>query len=309
MLRRFFASSKPINFVVIGIVVVLFLVMYSLATWENLSAGDFIVHKIGIIIGFLLTLGVFDFVVKKNVLTRKNSYAVLCFALFCLAVPAIFSHARVIVAGFFIMLALRRIYSLRSKTDTHKKIFDAAFWIFIASLFYFSSLLFLVLLYFAIIFYCAGNYRNWLMPFGALLVVLLLGTTYALYTTGIMAFIEGYIVYPSYDFTSYSSPKLLIPLSFFLALYLWTIFKYLALLNAAFQTHKPAFALVIIASLIALVIAVGFAPVRNGSEFYFLFGPLAILTSRYVERSKSKWFNEFLLWMIVALPILLIIFL
>jgi hypothetical protein len=283
--------------------------MYSLATWENLSAGDFIVHKIGIIIGFLLTLGVFDFVVKKNVLTRKNSYAVLCFALFCLAVPAIFSHARVIVAGFFIMLALRRIYSLRSKTDTHKKIFDAAFWIFIASLFYFSSLLFLVLLYFAIIFYCAGNYRNWLMPFGALLVVLLLGTTYALYTTGIMAFIEGYIVYPSYDFTSYSSPKLLIPLSFFLALYLWTIFKYLALLNAAFQTHKPAFALVIIASLIALVIAVGFAPVRNGSEFYFLFGPLAILTSRYVERSKSKWFNEFLLWMIVALPILLIIFL
>lgn len=309
MLRRFFASSKPINFVVIGIVVILFLVMYSLATWENLSAGDFIVHKIGIIIGFLLTLGVFDFVVKKNVLTRKNSYAVLCFALFCLAVPAIFSHARVIVAGFFIMLALRRIYSLRSKTDTHKKIFDAAFWIFIASLFYFSSLLFLVLLYFAILFYCAGNYRNWLMPFGALLVVLLLGTTYALYTTGIMAFIEGYIVYPSYDFTSYSSPKLLIPLSFFLALYLWTIFKYFALLNAAFQTHKPAFALVIIASLIALVIAVGFAPVRNGSEFYFLFGPLAILTSRYVERSKSKWFNEFLLWMIVALPILLIILL
>jgi len=309
MLRRFFASSKPINFVVIGIVVVLFLVMYSLATWENLSAGDFIVHKIGIIIGFLLTLGVFDFVVKKNVLTRKNSYAVLCFALFCLAVPAIFLHVRVIVAGFFIMLALRRIYSLRSKTETHKKIFDAAFWIFIASLFYFSSLLFLVLLYFAILFYCAGNYRNWLLPFAALLVVLLLGTTYALYTTGIMAFIEGYIVYPSYDFTSYSSPKLLIPLSFFLALYLWTIFKYLALLNAAFQTHKPAFALVIIASLIALVIAVGFAPVRNGSEFYFLFGPLAILTSRYVERSKSKWFNEFLLWMIVALPILLIILL
>ncbi len=307
MLRRFFASSKPINFVVIGIVVVIFLVMYSLATWATLSAGGFIVRKVGIIFGFLLTLGVPDFVVKKNALTRKNSYAVLCFAFFCLALPAIFLHACIIVAGLFVMLALRRIYSLRSRTDIHKKIFDSAFWIFVASLFYFSSLLFLVLLYFAIIFYCAGNYRNWLMPFAALLVVLLLATTYALFTEGIMAFVQDYIAYPSYDFTNYSLPKLLMPLSFFLALYLWTILRYFALLSAASQRHKPAFVLVIITSFIALVIAVGFAPVRDGSELYFLLAPLAILTSRYVENSKSKWFDEFLLWMIVALPILLII--
>lgn len=306
MLRRFFASSKPINFVVIGIVVILFLILYSLSTWANLSAGDFIVRKIGIIIGFLLTLGVLDFVVKKNALTRKNSYAVLCFALFCLALPATFLHVRVIVAGLFIMLALRRIYSLRSKTETHKKIFDAAFWIFVASLFYFSSLLFIILLYFAIIFYCAGNYRNWLMPFASLLVVILLATTYAMYTGSLMAFLQGYIAYPTYDFTSYSSLELLVPLSFFLALYLWTIVKYFALLNAASQSYKPAFVLVIIASLIALVIGVAFAPVRDGSELYFLFGPLAILTSRYVERSKSKWFSEFLLLMIVALPVVLL---
>ncbi|HEA28404.1 MAG TPA: hypothetical protein ENH91_00150 [Leeuwenhoekiella sp.] len=309
MLRRFFASSKPINFVIIVITLVVFLVVYFLSTWGVEPVGTFILGKLGMILGFLLTLGALDFVVKKNGLTRKNSYAVLVFTFSTLALPSIFSHASIIVAGLLIILALRRIFSLRSKTDTHKKIFDAAFWILIASLFYFPSLLFLPLLYFAIIFYCPGNYRNWLMPFASLIVVVLLVITYALYTGGIGVFVQSYIAFPTYDFTSYSAPRLLIPLSFFLALYLWTVLKYLALLNAASQRHKPAYVLVIITSLVALVIAVGFAPVRDGSELYFLFAPLSILCSRYVERGKSKWFNELLLWMIIALPLALVIFL
>ncbi|WP_031426886.1 DUF6427 family protein [Flavimarina sp. Hel_I_48] len=309
MLRRFFASSKPINFAVIAFIVIAFLITFLLANSPALSVWDLILRQLGVLLGFMITIGTLDFVVKKNVLTRKNSYAVLCFALFCLALPSVFLHLRIIFAGLFIMLALRRIFSLRSKTDTHKKIFDAAFWIFVASLFYFSSLLFLILLYFAILFYCAGNYRNWLMPFASLLVVALLSTTYAMYTGGIMNFIAGYRVLPTYDFTNYSSPELLVPLTFFLALYLWTSLKYFILLNAASQRHKPAFVLVLIASIIALVSAVGFAPVRDGSEFYFFFGPLAIISSRYVEKGKSKWFNELLLWAIVALPVVVLFFL
>ncbi|MGB3775054.1 MAG: DUF6427 family protein [Leeuwenhoekiella sp.] len=306
MLRRFFASSKPINFAIIAITVIVFTVVYSISTWGNLSAGSFILRKVGIIFGFLITLGVLDFVVKKNALIRKNSYAVLCFALFCLALPTVFLHLHIVLSGLFVMLALRRTYSLRSQTDTHKKIFDAAFWIFVASLFYFGSLLFLIMLYFAIIFYCAGNYRNWLMPFASLLVVSLLSITYAMYSDGVEVFVNSYFTYPSFDFRSYSELKLLIPLSFFLALYLWTMLKYFALLNATSQRQKPAYILVIIASFISLVAAICFANTRDGSEFYFFLGPLAIMSSRYIERGKSKWFNEILLWLIVVLPLILI---
>lgn len=308
MLRRFFASSKPINLVVIAALSLLFLIIYFSAQWVGArSLGWYILIKTGIAICFLVTIAVVDFVVKKNGLTKKNTYAVYAFALFSLAFPSLFTQYNVLMAGLFIMLALRRTYSLRSKIDTQKKIFDAAFWIFIASLFYTSAVLFLAVLYCSILFYCAGNYRHWLIPVASLIVVGLLCTTYALYTDGIMPFIANYLQYPSYNFTAYSKPALLIPLSFLAAVYLWTSLKYVAILNTVGQRHKPSYALVIITTLTALAIAVGFAPVRDGSEFYFLLAPLAIISSRYIEKGKSKWFNEILLALFLILPVSLLI--
>lgn len=308
MLRRFFASSKPINLVVIAALSVLFLIIYFFSQEVNTSSlGWHILTRTGIAISFLITIAVVDFVVKKNGLTRKNTYAVYAFALFSLAFPSLFAQYNVLMAGLFIMLALRRTYSLRSKIDTQKKIFDAAFWILIASLFYTSAVLFIGVLYCGILFYCADNYRNWLIPVASLIVVGLMCTTYALYTSGIMAFVSSYLQYPSYDFTAYSKPALLIPLTFLATVYLWTILKYFAILNSVSQRHKPTYALVIITTITALVIAVGFAPVRDGSEFYFFLAPLAIIVSRYIEKGKSKWFNEILLALFLLLPVGLLI--
>jgi hypothetical protein len=45
------------------------------------------------------------------------------------------------------LLALRRLISLQSMKASKEKIFDASLWVFIASLFHFWSILFIVLIF------------------------------------------------------------------------------------------------------------------------------------------------------------------
>ena len=69
------------------------------------------------------------------------------------------------------------------------------------------------------------------------------------------------------------------------------------------KTHRPSAILVIISSLIALVI-IAIAPNKNGSEFLFLFAPLAIIMANYLETIEEKWFREGLIYGLILLPII-----
>jgi hypothetical protein len=69
------------------------------------------------------------------------------------------------VANFFILLAFRRLISLQSLKASKEKIFDASFWIIVAALFQFWSILYLVLVFISIIFHVSRDYRNWFLPF------------------------------------------------------------------------------------------------------------------------------------------------
>ena len=306
MLTSFFGGSKPINFAMIVLAVIVYFTgiylasdFYELTTLEAL--GQFFV-----LLAYLFSLGVLNFVVKRNTLSKRTTYILYFFVCFTFAVPVSFFNYDIVFSGLFILLALRRIISMKTEKDFKKKIFDAAFWITIASLFFFWSILFLLVLYFSILFYGRSEYRNWLMPFGGIFVVLLLTFTFSLYYEGAKEFALSYFELPTLDFRAYSSLKLLLPTSFFLALYIWCGSRYIKQVSDVPQKLKASFILIIISSLVALFIAIFVAPLRDGSELYFLFGPLAIITATYIETSKSFWFKEMMMWLALLIPILLI---
>jgi len=247
-------------------------------------------------------------VVKRNTLTKQNTYILFIFVCLSFAFSACFQHYSVIIAGLFLMLALRRIISMRSQIEVKKKIFDAAFWIAIASIFYFWSLLFLVVLYMGILFHGTTTYKNWLIPLLSILIVMLFCFTYSLYNGGVFNFVNSYFERPVLDFTAYSKPGLLIPLSVVATLYIWCLIKYIALISSTSQKHKSSYILIITSSIVTLLIAVVFAPVHDGSEIYFFLGPLAIITARYIEKSEGFWFKEMILIMTFALPPFVILF-
>ena len=308
MLTGFFAQSKPINNASIVLLVLVFFILFHLFFWP--LGADFWEHlsHLSALLIFLLTLGLLNFVVKRNILTKKSSYTIYFFALYGLSLPVLFDQPAILLSGMFIMLALRRIVSLRTQQEVQKKIFDAALWIFLASLFYFSSVLFIAVLYMGILLYVAGSYKNWLIPLVALLIMALFVAAYALATQGGMVFVQDYVQFPNYDYTAYASPGMLAPISFLLAMYLWCVFRYLGMMGNAPKKLKPSYILVLMTSIVALLIAGVFAHAHDGGEIYFLIMPLAIISSRYVDKSKSKWFVEMLLWLTLAIPVLLLIF-
>ena len=110
---------------------------------------------------------VVNFTVKKNNLTKNSSYTILFFLLFLLIFPSIFNNSNLLFANFFLLLAIRRLISLQTLKAPKEKIFDASMWIFIASLFHFWCILFIILVYVSIIFHVSRDFRNWLLPFVA----------------------------------------------------------------------------------------------------------------------------------------------
>ena len=72
------------------------------------------------------------------------------------------------------------------------------------------------------------------------------------------------------------------------------------------KSHRPSFKLIILYALLGLFI-IAVTPSKNGSEFIFLFVPLSIIVTNYIEVVPSKWLKETLLWVIILIPIALLI--
>jgi hypothetical protein len=122
---------------------------------------------VGSKLGLLAVLGsvfITNFISKKNGLSKDSAYTVF-FILLIVFFPSVLDNVNLVVANFFILLAFRRLISLQSLKASKEKIFDASFWIIVAALFQFWSILYLVLVFISIIFHVSRDYRNWFLPF------------------------------------------------------------------------------------------------------------------------------------------------
>ncbi|CAM4083790.1 DUF6427 family protein [Gillisia limnaea] len=307
MLTSFFSKSKPVNFLAVIVVMALF---YVFANSEVLFSDfnmSLIAKKTGILICFIIGVWVLDFIARKNELTQRSAFKIVLFAVFSVSFLPILRDNQVIVANLCILMALRRIISLKSHKEIQKKIFDATFWICIASLFYFWSILFLIVVYSGILMYTANYFKNWLIPAVAVLAVLLLVTAFHIIFYDRFYSFQAWFQESSFNFQLYNEPDLFIPLSIILAVSFWTLFYYFGLFKKASINSRPTYTLVLITLLVSVAIAV-FSPVKNGSEFIFFFVPLSIIASNYFESKREKIFKEILLLGLILMPVLIPIF-
>jgi hypothetical protein len=307
MLTSFFSKSKPINF----IAVILFMaVFFIIANFQELfTSFSFLLfaEKIGVFLAFFLSVVVLDFIAKKNDLTLRSAYKIIIFAVFSVSFWAILKDNQIIVANLCVLFALRRIISLKTQKEIPKKIFDATFWICIASLFYFWAILFLIIVYIGILLQAANYFKNWLIPIIAFFAVFALVTGFHLLVNDQFYSFSAWFQQSSFKFEHYQDPKLLIPLSIILALALWTLFYYFKLLKKANINSRPTYFLVFLTLVVSIGVSV-FSPVKNGSELLFFFAPLSIITSNYFESKEERVFKEVLLIGLVLMPILIPIF-
>ncbi|WP_347373648.1 DUF6427 family protein [Aequorivita sp. Q41] len=310
MLTRFFGKSNPINYLILGIFIIAGYLGILLKTPLVVSAYQIFLH-VSFIILSVLSMWLLDFIIRKNSLTKNNTYAILFFTCFMGMLPVIFLQPKILLANAFLILALRRIMSLHSDKNSTKKILDTSIWISLASLFYFWSLLFFVPLWIAIIQKPNTNYKQMLMPFIGFLAIFSITTAYHLLVNDSIAWIFNWQETINLDFSKYNSLSVLVPVTVILAFYIWTGMFRVLKLSAFFLKMKSNYLLLLYVSIICVFIALA-GPEKTGAELLFILAPVSIIAANYIEKFEAErsyetdaiefWFKEALLWLVVILP-------
>ena len=302
MLTNFFSNSKPFHFILISL---LLFVGYTFHNFQISSfENDFIwliqlIFKFGL---YIILMLIFGFIIKKNNLTQINSYALFIFACLLLLTPNFFQNSKLILSTVFILLALRRILSFNSKKNIQKKILDASLWIGIATLFYFWSILFLLVLYAALIQLASKNFRLFLIPIIGMFVVFIICTIYFLYLDNNIYWFTDYENFTSFDFSSYKPLKNFFSLFVMLSMIVISlVFKFLNFTKTPLRKKSKYW--IIIFTLITGIIIVILTAQKNGIELIFTIAPISILFSNFIEALQRKWVSEVMLWFILIAPI------
>lgn len=275
---------------------------YTISATFNLSL---LFKETGLFLVCLATVFILDFLASRNNLTKKNSYKILIFSLFVALLPESILNSNLLFSNLFVLLAIRRIISLKSNKDIKKKLFDAAFWISIATLFYFWAILFYALIFIGLILYRIVDVKNYIVPFIGILTVGVLSSSYMILTgQDLLGYFNNLIEF-SFDFSSLNSQRIVISSTIILTYGIWSLLYFIRYLKSKSKKSRPSFILLIFAALIGLVI-IAVSPHKNGSEFIFLFAPLSIIITNYLETISEKWFKESLLLGLVFTPILIL---
>ncbi|CAH8282807.1 hypothetical protein EV196_101657 [Mariniflexile fucanivorans] len=305
MITSIFNKSKSINFIIVLFITVLaFLAARTNLITEPVTPA-FVFKQITVFGICVLTILVFNFIITKNSLTQTNNYEILLFSLFLLAIVQTTSHTNILISNLFVLLGLRRIISLRSQKNIKNKLFDAALFIAMASLFYFWAILFFIVFLFSLIFYSDNNIRHWIIPFIGVVSVfsISVGVSVIVYDDFFGIFTSPRSV--SYDFSPYNSTKYLVAITMLLSFGIWSSIFYMQSIKKKKKDLRASFKIVIVTAILAFVL-ISLAPNKNGSEFLFLFAPLAIIITNYIEIVEDKWFKEVFLALLILTPFLVL---
>ena len=303
MIANFFSKTKPIN--ILAIITLLFFI-YVLSTAINFDGtltASFIFKRITYFLFLLIILFSVNFIIRKNNLVKDNSYTLLLYVVLIGMFPSSVLDFKLAIINFILLLSYRRIYSLRTQKDVKEKLFDSAFWIGIATLIYSWSIFLMILVFLAAYIFEKWTWRNAIIPIIGFLTPVLIYFAY------LIAIDNGELINSLFmfdfalDFESYNSFKLLVPLAIVVSLMLWAIFPTTFKIIAVNNEFRSSWQLLITHFFLLVLIILPW-PGKNGSELLFLFFPMAIIFTNYLQMVKEWWFKEVFLYSFSALTIL-----
>ncbi len=302
MISKFFRKSSPIHFVIITMLLFVGFTFAKVLGNPEITIV-FILKQLAVFGVCVLSIFIFDFFTSKNKLTKKNSYNLLFYGLFMILMFETFQDTKLIIANFFILLALRRIVSLRSKKEQKKKILDATIWISLATLLFFWSSLFFIVLFAALFLYTINDIKNWIIPFiGVILVAVITYALLIVFNIDYSTYITRFELQADFDFSVLNKRQIIIAATIYFSYFIWSLFYYLQNIKNKSKSYRPSYMLILISALIALIIII-ISPDKTGAEFIFLIAPLAIIVTNYIELISEKWFREVLIWILILAPL------
>jgi hypothetical protein len=264
---------------------------------ENFTLGD-LFSKFFVFLLLLLSFFLVNFISLKNTLTQNDNYAILLFLVFILLFPTVLNNIKMVLSNVFLLLALRRLISLKTLISSQGKIFDASFWIFISAIFHFWSVLYIILVFISIVFHFGKEYKNWVLPFVSFFCV------WILYIATSLILYDNYSINKSvyqvdFNFFDFKDVYQNMALSLFVSI---------SVLFFASQTidyqNKPlnmqsSYKQVYFAFLLALGIYV-FSANKSNDLLIYTFAPLSILGANMFEKMENSIYKEVSLYLLLG---------
>lgn len=300
MLNQLFSTSRPIGYIILA---VFLLLAYSLNLFSDLTwmANPTEVLK-KIILFFVMVLSVLlvQFISVKNQLNSNSLYSLFFYSCFLLLFSSYFDTGKIIIANFFVLLGLRRLFSMHSMITPKQKLFDASLWFLLATLFNSWTILFLLMVFLTVIWYVSEDYRNWIIPFIASGVVAVLFYTYGLATDlNFIAYWQQKFIL-SFDFQYFENNYQRIALSIFVALCCLFVSYQFSLTKKAPINQHNLYKSILMCFIIGASIYVLSSPKYNALLVYTFF-PLSIAAGNFMLNVENKWIKE-----VVMLGVLLL---
>ncbi|MGB5228747.1 MAG: DUF6427 family protein [Eudoraea sp.] len=304
MISGIFGKTKPINFILLLGFLFLFYWFVHFVLYENHYEPEQLVIKFVVLGVLLFSVFIVDFIVKRNQITTTNSYAILYYTLLIVVFPEVLLDDNAVFCSFFLLLATRRLISLKSLKNIKLKVFDATIWTLIASLFYDWAILYLILVCIAIYFYEPKNIKNWLVPLTGILAIGIIAFCFLIITDNLDFLKNHYQFSFNVDIIAYwiNSTKIVI----------YGIITIITGSLVFIKMGKLGVGKIITMRLIAISLALGLMVtfLKTTNDTYPLlitFFPGAIFLAKYVELIKKATLREIVLMVSVVAPFLILV--
>ena len=124
MIIRVFKFTKLPQ--VIAAIIISILIMLAFKNTDNLVAE---IYSLSLLVAiFFLSL----FIISKNSILKNNQYISLGLIIFCGVYFKMPSEINITASYLILLISIRKIYSLKSKKNQNKKLFDIGFWYLIS---------------------------------------------------------------------------------------------------------------------------------------------------------------------------------
>lgn len=308
MISSFFSKTKPVNYLLL-VLLLLAIVLFKSAFFvggTHFSQEFLLEQGVGLLL-LLVSFALVVFIVSKNKLTNRNSYAFLVFVMLFAFFPEVLTNQTLILANVFVLLAYRRLISLRSMMRTKAKIFDSFLWLGIAFFLFHWAFPLLILPFLGILLFQAKSFKNWLVPYLAALTLAILFSVYQIYFGGGFENYQLPVFELSFNIEKYKTTEFMVPAIFSFLMGTWAILNFLANYQTQSMSLQKPYWLLIVGLFAATLIAL-LAEISNGAEMIFMFFPISVMIGIIIEKIQIFWLKEAILWLfVVGIPLVVLV--
>ena len=306
MISLIFGKTKPINYIIVLTFLFLFYWFVHFFLFERDFATGELLQQVLVLGTLFFSIFLVNFIVKRNKITRNNSFSILFYTMLAVVFPETLLDSNAILCSFFLLLATRRLVSMRSPKETKFKVFDATLWILVSSLFYDWAILYLVLVFAAIYFYDPKDFRNWLVPFAGIFAVYMIAKSILILADQEQFLETHYQLNFSFNVAYFSywghSTKLVV----------FAVVTFLTGLLAFLKLGKAGFGRVVTMRLIAFSFVIGLVVnlLKLSDNVYpvmITFFPTVVFMTKYIESIRRARIKEVLLIATIVIPFVVLL--